>query len=80
MDYMEKDKIKLYENSKEFFNSKNKERIIYFVDDNPYLIGKSYKGIKIILGHINDWKNAPVWTPKKIKKQTTKWFKYLSKK
>lgn len=38
------------------------------------------KGIKIILGHINDWKNAPVWTPKKIKKQTTKWFKYLSKK
>ena len=26
----------------------NKERIIYFVDDNPYLIGKSYKGIKII--------------------------------
>ena len=38
------------------------------------------KGIKIILGHINDWKNAPVWTPKKIKKHTTKWFKYLSKK
>ncbi len=28
MDYMEKDKIKFYENSKEFFNSKNKERII----------------------------------------------------
>ena len=26
----------------------NKERINYFVDDNPYLIGKSYKGIKII--------------------------------
>ena len=28
MDYMEKDKIKFYENSKDFFNSKNKGRII----------------------------------------------------
>jgi len=38
------------------------------------------KGIKIMLTHISDWKNAPVWTPEKISKQTKKWFYYLSKK
>lgn len=36
------------------------------------------KGIKIILNNINDWKDAPVWTPKKIKKVTKKWFLYLN--
>ena len=37
------------------------------------------KGVKLILKSINDWKNAPVWTPKKIKKATKKWFLYLKK-
>ena len=32
------------------------------------------KGIKIMLKHIDDWKNAPVWTPKKISKQTKNGF------
>ena len=35
------------------------------------------KGIKIMLKHIDDWKQAPVWTPSKISKQTKKWFYYL---
>lgn len=38
------------------------------------------RGIKKMLEHINDWKNAPVWTPKKISKQTKKWFFYLNNK
>jgi UDP-glucose 4-epimerase len=36
------------------------------------------KGIKIILNNINDWKDAPIWTPKDINKATRKWFLYLS--
>lgn len=38
------------------------------------------RGIKKMLEHIDDWKNAPVWTPKKINKQTKKWFFYLKNK
>ena len=34
-------------------------------------------GIKIMLNNINDWSKAPVWTRKKIKKETKNWFKYL---
>ena len=37
------------------------------------------KGIKLMLHNLNDWKDAPVWTPKKIKKETKKWFFYLKK-
>lgn len=35
-------------------------------------------GIKKLLKDIEYWRNAPVWTPKKIKKATSLWFKYLS--
>ena len=35
------------------------------------------KGIKFLLDDINYWKEAPVWTPKKIEKVTEHWFKYL---
>ena len=35
------------------------------------------KGISLVLKNINYWKNAPVWTPKKIKIATADWFKYL---
>ena len=38
------------------------------------------KGIQTMLKHIDDWKYAPVWTPKKIRKQTKKWFYYLGDK
>ena len=37
-------------------------------------------GIKVMLNNLNDWKDAPVWTPKKINKETKKWFLYLEKK
>jgi len=36
-------------------------------------------GVKIMLQHIDEWKNAPIWTPEKIEKATQEWFKYLSK-
>lgn len=35
------------------------------------------KGVKKLLQDINYWKDAPVWTPKKIDKATKLWFKYL---
>lgn len=35
------------------------------------------KGVKIMLSNIQNWKKAPVWTPKLIKKETKIWFKYL---
>jgi UDP-glucose 4-epimerase len=38
------------------------------------------EGIKVMLNNLNDWKDAPVWTPKKISKETKKWFFYLKKK
>jgi len=34
-------------------------------------------GIKILLDNISYWKDAPLWTPKKIKVATKTWFKYL---
>lgn len=37
-------------------------------------------GINEMLKDINRWKNAPLWTPKKIKKATKTWFKFLKKK
>ena len=35
------------------------------------------KGIKFLLDDIKYWREAPVWTAKKIKKATEDWFKYL---
>ena len=37
------------------------------------------EGVKIILANIEYWSKAPVWTPDTIKKETSDWFKYLSK-
>ena len=34
-------------------------------------------GIKIILKNISQWSNAPLWNPKKIKKATALWHKYM---
>ena len=36
------------------------------------------RGINLMMKIISDWKDAPVWTPKKIKKATKTWFKHLS--
>ena len=38
------------------------------------------KGIEYLIKEINYWKNAPVWTPKKINRATKDWFKYIGKK
>ena len=35
------------------------------------------EGINKVLQNIDYWKNAPLWTPKKIKNATKDWFKYL---
>jgi len=37
------------------------------------------EGVKIMLENIDYWKEAPVWTPSKIKEATNDWFLYLSK-
>ena len=37
-------------------------------------------GVKKMLKNINNWKTAPVWTPKKIQKATKIWFELLKKK
>jgi UDP-glucose 4-epimerase len=37
------------------------------------------RGIKIVLEHIDWWKEAPVWTAETIQDATEEWFKYLSK-
>jgi UDP-glucose 4-epimerase len=35
------------------------------------------KGLKMMINIIEAWRDAPVWTPKKINKATKAWFKYL---
>tara|TARA_Y100001970_G_C14259265_1_gene878334 strand:+ start:4356 stop:5348 length:993 start_codon:yes stop_codon:yes gene_type:complete len=35
-------------------------------------------GVEEMMLSILDWKRAPLWTPKKIKKATKNWFKYLN--
>ncbi len=35
-------------------------------------------GIEEMMLNILDWKNAPLWSPKRIKKATKSWFKYLN--
>ena len=37
------------------------------------------KGVEMLLNDVNDWKDAPVSTPKTIEEATKVWFKYLSK-
>ena len=36
------------------------------------------QGVGLILEHIDDWSDAPVWDPKSIEKATQSWFKCLS--
>jgi UDP-glucose 4-epimerase len=35
------------------------------------------KGVRMMLNIIENWKDAPVWTPQKIDRATKVWFKYL---
>lgn len=36
-------------------------------------------GVANMLACINDWANAPVWTPETVREATADWFKYLGK-
>ena len=36
-------------------------------------------GVRMVLKHIEDWQDAPVWTPESIADATRSWFKYLGK-
>lgn len=38
---------------------------------------KFESGVKELLSRIEDWRDAPVWTPDTIKTATSDWFKYL---
>jgi UDP-glucose 4-epimerase len=35
------------------------------------------EGVRIMLEHIDDWRDAPVWTPERIEDATKEWFQYL---
>lgn len=37
------------------------------------------EGVKILLQHIDCWREAPVWTPETIGEATKDWFQYLSR-
>jgi UDP-glucose 4-epimerase len=37
------------------------------------------EGVKIMLEHIDYWKNAPLWTVETIEEATKEWFQYLSR-
>ena len=37
------------------------------------------EGVKMLLENIDQWKNAPLWTPEKIENATKPWFEYLKK-
>ena len=41
---------------------------------------KFKNGVKKMLYEIENWKNAPLWTPVKIEMATKMWFKFMSKK
>ena len=35
------------------------------------------EGVMELLEHIDDWREAPVWTPHSIANATSDWFRYL---
>lgn len=37
------------------------------------------EGVRRMLAHIQDWRQAPVWTPDSISRATKEWFEYLSR-
>lgn len=36
------------------------------------------EGVRIMLDHLDDWRDAPLWNPSSIAKATREWFAYLS--
>ena len=37
------------------------------------------EGVQVMLDHIEDWRDAPVWKPDSIAEATSQWFQYLGK-
>jgi UDP-glucose 4-epimerase len=37
------------------------------------------EGVRAMLGHIEDWRTAPLWTPEKIEVATRTWFEHLAR-
>jgi len=40
---------------------------------------KFEEGVAVMLEHLDDWKDAPVWTPERIHDATREWFAHLEK-
>jgi UDP-glucose 4-epimerase len=40
---------------------------------------KFEEGVAVMLEHLDDWKDAPVWTPERIHDATREWFAHLGK-
>ena len=60
-------------------NDKEEDEISFKLDLlGSYSNWNNYSG-SLDLKNIDYWKNAPVWTPKKINKATKIWFEYLDK-
>tara|TARA_Y100000816_G_C26082038_1_gene570406 strand:+ start:216 stop:1202 length:987 start_codon:yes stop_codon:yes gene_type:complete len=55
----------------------NINKIKNYTDWKPQI--KIEEGIKKLIYNIDYWRNAPVWSPKKIDIATRDWFKYLGK-
>jgi UDP-glucose 4-epimerase len=36
------------------------------------------EGVRVMLEHLQDWAQAPVWTPERIAEATRQWFEYLA--
>jgi UDP-glucose 4-epimerase len=37
------------------------------------------EGVAVMLRHLDDWADAPVWTPERIREATSEWFAHLGK-
>ena len=57
-----------------------KKNKIFLIQFNRFMWENIEKGVLNLLNKITYWKEAPVWTPKSIKKATKIWFKLLKKK
>ena len=62
-----------------FWKGKNINKNIFnFYKSTTYIMDKPSTTLDMtVIENINYWKNSPLWTPRKIKKATTNWYKYL---
>jgi UDP-glucose 4-epimerase len=60
-----------------FRSSANIKKISSHLKWKPTILFKD--GVSKMMNEIEKWKDAPLWTPKKIKKATKVWFKFMKK-